>query len=178
MSQDKGLQRQKWAVECMAIKPGDQVLEIGCGTGSAVPWVCEKLKSGHLLAIDASSTMIQKAIMKNRKPMESGQVLFRAVALSDLEWNGELFHKALAFNVNVFWLKPGKELERLRELLRPRALAFFFYTPPDLDQLNKIKSRLPEVLGAHGFKVQDSFEAKFDSTRAYGVKAVPMRTKT
>jgi ubiquinone/menaquinone biosynthesis C-methylase UbiE len=172
MSQDQSKDRQQWAVDCMAIRPRDQVLEIGCGTGPAVTWVCEKLKGGRLLAVDRSRTMIQKAMIKSKSQLVSAQVTFRSGAFAALDWEGERFDKVFSFNVNVFWMKPAADLAVLREVLAPRGAAFFFYSPPDLTQLKKIKSRLPELLQMHGFAVQETFEAKLGSTRTFGLKAV------
>jgi SAM-dependent methyltransferase len=172
MGQNQGKDRQQWAVDCMDIRPRDHVLEIGCGTGSAVAWVCEKLKGGRLLAVDRSKTMIQKAMIKCESQLKTGQVAFRSGAFAALDWEGEQFDKVFSFNVNVFWMKPAADLAVLRGVLAPRAAAFFFYSPPDLTQLKKIKARLPEILKIHGFAVQDTFEAKFGNSRAFGLKAM------
>lgn len=171
MSLNKSMERQEWAVSCMAIKPGDHILEIGCGAGHAVPWVCRKLKDGRLLAVDRSTLMIQKAMKNNKCHMESGCASFQTGAFAELDWNGAEFDKVFAFNVNIFWMKPAADFEILRAVLAPRGQAFFFYTPPDLDQLKKIRNRLPESLERQGFKVQKTFDAKLNSTRAYGIQA-------
>ena len=38
-------------------------------------------------------------------------------------------------------------------------------------QLKKIRNRLPELLEDHGFKVQKTFDAKLNTTRAFGIQA-------
>lgn len=48
-------------VEGMHIRPDDQVLEIGCGHGVAASFICERLRRGHLVAIDKSKKMIAAA---------------------------------------------------------------------------------------------------------------------
>jgi ubiquinone/menaquinone biosynthesis C-methylase UbiE len=171
MNQDKAMDRQQWAVDCMVIKPGDHILEIGCGAGHAVSWVCRKLKDGHVLAVDRSTTMIQKAMKHNKNHLESGRARFREGAFAELDWHGVHFDKVFAFNVNIFWMKPAPDFEILRNVLSPRGQAFFFYTPPDLTQLKKIMNRLPEMLEGHGFKIQKTYDAKLSATRAYGVQA-------
>lgn len=172
MGKDQVRDRQQWAVDCMDIRPRDHVLEIGCGTGPAIAWVCEKLNGGRLLAVDRSTTMIQKAMIKSKSQLENGLVAFRSGAFAALDWKGERFDKVFSFNVNVFWMKPAADLAVLRGVLAPRGTAFFFYSPPDLTQLKRIKSRLPELLQIHGFAAQETFEAKFGSSRSFGLKAM------
>jgi SAM-dependent methyltransferase len=51
-------ERLKAIVDEMRIRPTDNVLEIGCGHGVAASLVCEHLRTGRLVAIDKSKTMI------------------------------------------------------------------------------------------------------------------------
>src|SRR5690606_33922754 len=46
--------RTRWVVDNLAVRPGDRLLEVGCGGGSAVALVCETLSDGRIVAIDRS----------------------------------------------------------------------------------------------------------------------------
>ncbi|HEY8549544.1 MAG TPA: methyltransferase domain-containing protein [Vicinamibacterales bacterium] len=50
------------AVEALEVKPGDRVLEVGCGPGSNFPYVFERIgRRGELFAADISPGMIRRA---------------------------------------------------------------------------------------------------------------------
>jgi ubiquinone/menaquinone biosynthesis C-methylase UbiE len=55
--------RQK-AVDRLAVRPGDRVLEVGCGTGRNFPYLYQAVRrSGHIYGVDLSTGMLCKANM-------------------------------------------------------------------------------------------------------------------
>jgi protein-L-isoaspartate O-methyltransferase len=65
-------ERVRWAVEALAVQPGDRVLEIGCGSGVAAAMVCGRLVERRMLAIDRSSIQIERARRRNEPHLASG----------------------------------------------------------------------------------------------------------
>lgn len=60
-----GLQIAKYrerAVEYLSLKPGDTVVDMGCGTGLFFPLLMKNIgPSGHLIGVDISSEMLSRA---------------------------------------------------------------------------------------------------------------------
>jgi SAM-dependent methyltransferase len=49
-------------METLELRPGMRVLDAGCGTGEALPWLFEKIRpSGHVIGIDLSAAHVKVA---------------------------------------------------------------------------------------------------------------------
>jgi SAM-dependent methyltransferase len=127
-------ERFVWAVDTLAVRPSDRLLEVGCGHGVAVSLVCERLTTGTITAIDRSPRMIAMATRRNREHVEAGRALLEAVALDDVDFGNRRFDKIFAFNVAPFWLGPEAALGVVRKhLARDGAFYLFWdarHTPP------------------------------------------------
>lgn len=136
----------------MGIRPTDRILEIGCGRGSAVSLICERLDGGQVTAIDRSITMVKLAEQRNSACVAAGKVVFHAAALDAANLDGERFDKVFAINVNLFWVRSSTpELDRVRRLLRPAGAMYLFYEPPDSSRAAAIADRIVPFLTEHGF---------------------------
>jgi cyclopropane fatty-acyl-phospholipid synthase-like methyltransferase len=145
-------ERIRWAVETMGIRPTDRILEIGCGRGSAVSLICERLDGGRITAIDRSITMVKLAERRNEACVAAGKAVFDAVALDAANLDGESFDKVFAINVNLFWVRSSaRELDRVRRLLKPAGTLYLFYEPPDSSRAAAIADRIAPFLTEHGF---------------------------
>lgn len=120
-------ERLAWAVDTLDVRPGDRILEIGCGRGVAVSLICDK--GGVVTALDRSATMIRHAKERNA----AHQVRFLHGTLED--GVGGVYDKIFAVNVNLFWTRsPARELELIRGLLAPGGALYVFYEPPGPDK--------------------------------------------
>ena len=45
----------------IGLSPGMRVLDAGCGTGEALPWLLEAAPSGHVVGIDLSAAHVSEA---------------------------------------------------------------------------------------------------------------------
>ena len=110
-------------VERLALRPGERVLEIGCGHGVAATLVCERLDGGAYTAVDRSPAMIEAARRRNAAHVAAGRAEFLVMALEALDLGDRRFDVIFAARVGLFereperaralagrWLAPGGRL--------------------------------------------------------------------
>jgi ubiquinone/menaquinone biosynthesis C-methylase UbiE len=146
-------ERLAWAVDVLAVRPDDRLLEVGCGHGVAVTLVCERLGAGHITALDRSATMIAAAEKRNRAHAEAGRAAFVTGAFATADLGEAGFDKIFAVHVAALWREPAANLGRARALLAPGGALYLFNQTPgwsgqDADAFTR---RLAGVLGEHGF---------------------------
>jgi cyclopropane fatty-acyl-phospholipid synthase-like methyltransferase len=144
--------RIRCAVETLAIKPGDRLLEIGGGPGVAASLVCERLDHGSLLLIDRSATAIERTLRRNAEHVASGRLAVETVDVADFDPGKARFDKVFAVNVNVFWTTPAtEELARICRALERDGRLFLFYTTPSAARARQVLGRVVDALRANGF---------------------------
>ncbi len=170
-------ERIAWAVETLAVEPGDRLLEVGCGHGVAVSLVCERLTSGRVVAIDRSPKMIEIATRRNREHLASGRASLEAAALADAELGIARFDKIFAIHVALFWRRPREALGRARELLAPGGGLYLFNQEPGWRQAHDARAfadRVSGVLREHEFAVEEPVIAELTAAPALGLIARPL----
>jgi ubiquinone/menaquinone biosynthesis C-methylase UbiE len=120
-------ERIAWAVDVLDIAPGDRVLEVGCGHGTAVSLVCERLDGGHITAVDRSPKMIAAAQRRNAEHVADGRAEFLVRELEDLDLGERRFDKVFAARVGLFHRDPDRAHELVRPWLAPGGTVRAFY---------------------------------------------------
>lgn len=156
-------ERIGWAVETLAVRPAEILLEVGCGKGLAVSLIVPQLKSGRILAIDRSATAIAAARQTGRDWERAGKAFFRHAALADLDGTEGPFDRIFAVNVNLFWTDPRSELPVVRKLLKKTGRLVLFYEPPAAAQRDRIASLIKEKLAGSGLTVMKSVQKDDDA---------------
>jgi cyclopropane fatty-acyl-phospholipid synthase-like methyltransferase len=123
-------ERLRSIVEAMHVRPQDAVLEIGCGHGVAASFVCDRLRSGHLLAIDRSKKMIAAAIRRNKQHVEAGKAEFLTADLLDFDPGKRKFDKIFAVRVGLFHREATMARGVIEKWLAPRGKIFIVYDEP------------------------------------------------
>jgi protein-L-isoaspartate O-methyltransferase len=170
----KSTERFTWAIEILNVKPSDKILELGCGTGVAAEMIAAFLQDGHLIAIDRSGTMIDKARKKNSKYIREKKITFRTVELAKFHARDQVFDKIFAFNVNLFWAQ--KEIEAEADVLRPHLTnagrLYLFYQPPSEQILKKITASIRNNLEAQRWKIEEVIYNKRVESSCFIVKSL------
>lgn len=149
--EEKSGDRFQWALEILRIRPEDNILEIGCGTGRLAGLIAECLDSGRITAIDRSGPMIAKA----RGLVPESKVRFLAGELGKVNLPAGHFSKAVAFNVSGFWMADApRHLEILRSHLCPGGEFFLFHQPPISLKTKAVAEKSRFNLEAAGFSVK------------------------
>jgi protein-L-isoaspartate O-methyltransferase len=150
-------ERLRWALELLDISPDDQILEIGPGPGVSVSLICEQLAGGRITIIERSATAVQRATRRNADQVASGKAVFHQLDLADVDLvrralTGQHFDKALAVNINLFWIRPADaELQLIKDLLRPGGVLHLIYETPGEGQASRVTKAVAAALADNGF---------------------------
>ena len=98
------------------LSPSDEVLEIGCGTGTTALKLADA--AGHILATDISAQMIRIGEEKAREARITN-VDFLAATVEDTRLDGRTFDAVLAFNLLHLVEDLDGTLRRVASLVKP-----------------------------------------------------------
>jgi SAM-dependent methyltransferase len=114
--------------------------------------ICARLTIGHLTAIDRSAAAIAAARKRLGEHLDAERVSLFAVGLADATFRPREFDRALAVNVNVFWLEPEAALEVLARAMKPNGLLCLVYQPPRGSPIDRVVDGCSRHLRGRGFK--------------------------
>ena len=123
-------ERLRSVVAQLDVRPDDRVLEIGCGHGVAATLVCERLRGGHLTAIDRSAKMIEAATRRNARYIEAGKAEFLVATLEDLDLGERRFDRIFAVRVGLFHRDPERARRIAERWLAPGGRVYAFFDEP------------------------------------------------
>lgn len=113
-------------IEALDLKPGEQVLELGCGTGNDLPTIASRVgSSGRVFGLDISPRMLDVAKGKLEKNPPSAPIALKEGDARDLPYPDRTFDAVYcSFTLELF---PAEDLPRVlsevrRVLRRPGRL--------------------------------------------------------
>lgn len=131
--------RVRWAVEHLAPRPGERVLDVGSGTGASVELLLEELGVPEgsdatttalpaVVAVDRSAKAADRIRRRVPKAVDAGLVDLRVTDVAGLDPAVGPLDAAIAVNVNVFWTSDAAaELSTLARVLAPGARLLIAY---------------------------------------------------
>ncbi len=146
--------RLTWAVGCLDVQPGEELLELGCGHGVAVSRVCERLRGGRSVALARSPTMTAIALRRNRAHVEAGRAQILTTELHAADLGGARFDKVFGVHFPPLLRGDGtRELATIAAHLAPTGTLYVIFQPFTRAGVRPALDRLGAVLAANGFSV-------------------------
>ena len=136
--------RLGWAAGVVAPRPGERVLEVGCGHGVLGALLAER--AAEVVGVDRSPTMVAAAGRRNRAAVEAGRVRLQAAALDEADLGPHPFDGVVSFDVRAFY-DPAQEVtwDVVSRVLAPAGrvvVAFSVMTPGAEDDVVATVARL------------------------------------
>jgi SAM-dependent methyltransferase len=113
----------------LGIEPNQSVLELGCGSGSALAEAIERAAGGHVLGLDVSETMVAMAMRKNREAVARGTASIRQIDGAHLDLEPASFDRIFTVHTLYFWKDAPDILRQLRESLRSQGRLVLTFRP-------------------------------------------------
>jgi ubiquinone/menaquinone biosynthesis C-methylase UbiE len=144
-----------WAVELLAVRPNDQVLEIGFGPGLAVQELAKRVRHGHVFGVDVSPLMLQQATRRNATTVGAGRVVLHEGGVSNMPFADASIDKVLAVNSVQFWPHLDADLREVYRVLRPGGRLAIVLQPrwaPDTSDVLAVRDELVHHLRQAGYQ--------------------------
>ncbi|OMH38030.1 hypothetical protein BGP75_07030 [Motiliproteus sp. MSK22-1] len=132
--------------------PESTVVDIGCGTGSALRHAAKQVTNGVLIGIDPVPRMVEIAREKTATDVAADRIHFYQGAAESLPLEDASADFVLAFDSFDHWQDQHQGLKEVRRVLTPDG-AFVIVKDGGLPCGSEAKSELFEALERAGFKV-------------------------
>ena len=165
--------RLAWTAEVAAPRPGDRVLEVGCGHGVLLDLLAARVTDGVVVGLDRSATMTTAAATRNRAAVEAGRVVLHTSTLLDADLGEEPFDLVVAVHVGAFWRPPAAEYAAVRRVLAGDGRLVLATQPLQPARAPELAGQVGALAAPHGLAVRAVHTAPTPPRPSIAVELVP-----
>ena len=106
-------------MEALELEPDSVVVDVGCGTGSALRHAASAVTEGSLIGVEPVPRMIELAQEQTESHPAAPRIEFRLGPAEDLPVDDAAADVVLAFDSFDHWQDRARGLSEIRRILRP-----------------------------------------------------------
>ncbi|MGB6679883.1 MAG: class I SAM-dependent methyltransferase [Candidatus Bathyarchaeia archaeon] len=107
------------AVDYLDLPNHISIVDVGCGTGSALRYAAQKVKDGNLIGIDPVPRMIEIARELTENHSTQKLITFKVGSAEDLPIDDDFANFVFAFDSIDHWKDVNQGLKEIRRILKP-----------------------------------------------------------
>jgi ubiquinone/menaquinone biosynthesis C-methylase UbiE len=108
-------------LEKMNLKPTDNVLDVGCGSGWLSRRLAKMATEGRVVGMDVSDEMIRVA---RRTSAGEDNILYVTGEVAQVPWESNFFHHAISIESAYYWPDPAAGVKEIVRVLQPGGAAW------------------------------------------------------
>lgn len=157
--------QNKAALDLLAPRLGDAVIELGCGPGMGVRAALKRVgRDGFVAGIDRSATAAHCSTHVAHGAVLKGRAVIMRADVTDLPFRDCMFDRAFAVNAFQFWLDPARAFREVSRVLAPSGRLVITQRAANLDKPNNFAgaahgieriSHATALLKAQGWRIVD-----------------------
>lgn len=114
-----------WGISQLDIKDKYNILDIGCGGGSAIKIISEKYSSCNIYGIDISEKSIEKASILNQEKLNK-QVYLNKSSVLNTPYKNDYFDIVVSFESIYFWKDLHNAFKEIYRIIKPNSKIYIF----------------------------------------------------
>ena len=176
--------QNKAALDLLAPRLGDAVIELGCGPGMGVRAALKRVgRDGFVAGIDQSATAAHFATHAAHSAVLKGRAVVMRAEVADLPFRDCMFDRAFAVNSFQFWPDPARALREVSRVLAPGGRLVITQRAANLDRPTNFAgaargmeriSHATALLKAQGWRIVDE-RCSPDGSRLLAVSVLAER---
>jgi ubiquinone/menaquinone biosynthesis C-methylase UbiE len=154
-------------IQAMGLKPGQRVLDLGCGSGWATRIMARIVGEGsenvgQVVGLDVSDEMVRRARAQSR---DFENVMYVWGSAEQIPWQDNFFDRMLSIESFYYYADQDKSLDELRRVMAPEGKLFILINlyrdnPYSLRWVDELKvpvhvrseQEYVDLLSRHGFR--------------------------